>query len=88
MMAAAVLGVLHFVLIHGAFQGAWSWYRLEDQLLKAGHNVTSFDLTGAGINLVDPNTITTWEEYHKPALDFFQSLEPASNEKVSSLNIL
>jgi hypothetical protein len=84
-MAAPLRCVLHFVLIHGAFHGAWAWYRLEDQLQKAGHKVTSMDMTGAGINLADPDTITTWEEYHKPALDFFQSLpEPAPNEKVTS----
>ena len=84
-MAPPLLCVLHFVLIHGACHGSWAWYRLEDQLQKAGHKVTSMDMTGAGINLADPDSITTWEEYHKPALDFFQSLpEPAPNEKVTS----
>lgn len=86
-MAAALLTVLHFVLIHGACHGSWAWYRLEDQLQKAGHTVTSLDLSGAGINPTDPDTITSWEEYHKPALDFFQSLpERAANEKVRYLD--
>lgn len=82
-MAAALQCLFHFVLIHGSSHGSWAWFPVEDQLHKLGCKVSSMDMTGAGINLADPNTITTWEEYHKPAIDFFATLpKPAPHEKV------
>ena len=41
-----------FVLVHGAFSGAWIWGPLTDQLKAAGHTVDAFDLPGLG----DDNT--------------------------------
>lgn len=38
----------HFVLVHGAFDGAWSWAHLADNLRTAGHTVLAPDLPGAG----------------------------------------
>lgn len=38
----------HFVLIHGAFDGAWCWSQLADELRAAGHTVLAPDLPGAG----------------------------------------
>ncbi|KAG0558137.1 hypothetical protein KC19_10G007100 [Ceratodon purpureus] len=64
----------HFVLIHGGMHGAWSWFKLVDRLQKAGHKVTPIDLAGAGQHPADPNTITTFEEYNKPANNWFASL--------------
>jgi pimeloyl-ACP methyl ester carboxylesterase len=37
-----------FVLVHGAFAGAWIWQPLMDRLKVAGHSVEAFDLPGAG----------------------------------------
>lgn len=37
-----------FVLVHGAFSGAWIWGPLIDQLKAAGHSVDAFDLPGLG----------------------------------------
>lgn len=37
-----------FVLVHGAFSGAWIWQPLADRLKAAGHSVEAFDLPGAG----------------------------------------
>lgn len=37
-----------FVLVHGAFTGAWVWDRLATQLRTAGHTVSAFDLPGSG----------------------------------------
>ena len=37
-----------FVLVHGAFGGAWSWEPLVEPLLQAGHTVEAFDLPGGG----------------------------------------
>jgi pimeloyl-ACP methyl ester carboxylesterase len=35
-----------FVLIPGAFYGAWSWRRVSDRLVKQGHKVYPLTLTG------------------------------------------
>jgi pimeloyl-ACP methyl ester carboxylesterase len=35
-----------FVLVHGAFCGAWYWRRVSDRLEKQGHKVYSLTLTG------------------------------------------
>jgi len=37
-----------FVLVHGAFAGAWIWGPLKGTLTKAGHSVQAFDLPGMG----------------------------------------
>ena len=37
-----------FVLVHGAFSGAWIWGPLIDHLKAAGHSVDAFDLPGLG----------------------------------------
>jgi pimeloyl-ACP methyl ester carboxylesterase len=37
-----------FVLIHGAFHGAWCWEPLVGELSAAGHTVTTLDLPGHG----------------------------------------
>ena len=38
----------HFVLVHGAFDGAWCWAHLADELRAAGHTVLAPDLPAAG----------------------------------------
>jgi len=37
-----------FVLVHGAFGGAWSWGEFIGELESAGHAVTAIDLPGSG----------------------------------------
>ena len=37
-----------FVLVHGAFAGAWIWVPLMDRVKLAGHSVEAFDLPGLG----------------------------------------
>jgi pimeloyl-ACP methyl ester carboxylesterase len=37
-----------FVLVHGAFAGAWAWGPLTQRLEAAGHVVEALDLPGAG----------------------------------------
>ena len=37
-----------FVLVHGAFNGAWVWQRVARRLRAAGHEVLTPTLTGAG----------------------------------------
>ena len=37
-----------FVLVHGAWHGAWCWERVRPRLVAAGHRVTTPTLTGLG----------------------------------------
>ena len=37
-----------FVLVHGAFGGAWCWEPVTGLLEAAGHTVETFDLPGGG----------------------------------------
>jgi pimeloyl-ACP methyl ester carboxylesterase len=48
----------HFVLVHGAWHGAWCWYRIVAMLEAAGHRVTALDLPSAGIDPTPPATVT------------------------------
>jgi pimeloyl-ACP methyl ester carboxylesterase len=40
----------HFVLVHGAWQGAWVWQAVTAGLVMRGHDVCTFDLPGSGTN--------------------------------------
>jgi pimeloyl-ACP methyl ester carboxylesterase len=46
-----------FVLVHGAFHGAWVWGRVAERLRMAGHPVFAPTLTGMGqrSHLISPN---------------------------------
>ena len=37
-----------FVLVHGAFAGAWCWEPLAGELERAGHRVEAIDMPGSG----------------------------------------
>jgi pimeloyl-ACP methyl ester carboxylesterase len=37
-----------FVLVHGAFGGAWSWAEFVGELERAGHSAVAIDLPGSG----------------------------------------
>jgi pimeloyl-ACP methyl ester carboxylesterase len=39
---------LRFVLVHGAWHGAWAWQKLAPLLRRAGHSVTTPTLSGLG----------------------------------------
>lgn len=70
----------HFVLVHGACLGAWSWYKVTTLLQIAGHNVTTLDMAAAGINPTQPESLTSLTEYNQPLLSFMDALP--SDEKI------
>ncbi|WVZ17623.1 hypothetical protein V8G54_010605 [Vigna mungo] len=70
----------HFVLVHGAFHGAWCWYKVADQLKSEGENVTSLDMAACGVNPKQSEEVDSVSEYHKPLITFLASLPP--QEKV------
>jgi pimeloyl-ACP methyl ester carboxylesterase len=47
-----------FVLVHGAFAGAWIWGPLIERLKAAGHSVEAFDLPGAGDDHTPTSEVT------------------------------
>jgi pimeloyl-ACP methyl ester carboxylesterase len=48
----------HFLLVHGAWHGAWCWYKIVVGLEAAGHRVTTLDLPSGGIDGTPPETVT------------------------------
>jgi len=47
-----------FVLVHGAFSGAWIWGPMTDCLMAAGHEVAAFDLPGLGDDKTPASEVT------------------------------
>ena len=43
-----------FILIHGAWQGAWAWDTIAPRLRAAGHDAIAVDLPGNGHNPLPP----------------------------------
>lgn len=37
----------HYILVHGAWEGSWSWNNITPELEKNGHEVTVVDLPGS-----------------------------------------
>ncbi|CAN6561378.1 unnamed protein product [Malus baccata var. baccata] len=73
-------GNKHFVLIHGACHGAWSWYKVATLLKDSGHNVTALDLGASGINPIQVQQLPSLSEYVEPLTELMVSLPP--KEKV------
>jgi len=48
----------HFLLVHGAWHGAWCWYKIVAGLEDAGHRVTAIDLPSAGIDPTPAGSVT------------------------------
>ncbi|CAK9320362.1 unnamed protein product [Citrullus colocynthis] len=70
----------HFVLVHGACHGAWSWFKIKPLLEAAGHRVTLLDMAASGIDTRPIQDIRSMEEYSEPLLKTLARLPP--NEKV------
>ncbi|GGM59667.1 pimeloyl-ACP methyl ester carboxylesterase [Halarchaeum rubridurum] len=47
-----------FVLLHGAYHGAWCWYRVRAELEARGHTVETFDLPAHGVDTTPPGDIS------------------------------
>lgn len=57
-----------FVLIHGAWHGAWCWEKVEKELAAAGHKVVSVDLPSHGEDDTPAHEVTL-DGYAKAAAD-------------------
>jgi pimeloyl-ACP methyl ester carboxylesterase len=47
-----------FILIHGAWQGAWAWETIVPRLRAAGHDAVAVDLPGNGVDSTPPQEVT------------------------------
>lgn len=47
-----------FVLVHGAWHGAWCWDKVAAELIKAGHRVVTFDLPAHGDDKTPAHEVT------------------------------
>jgi pimeloyl-ACP methyl ester carboxylesterase len=47
-----------FVLVHGAWHGAWAWEKVAAELKNAGHRVLAFDLPAAGDDQTPGHEVT------------------------------
>jgi len=60
-----------FILIHGAWHGAWCWYKLVPRLEKAGHTVIAPDLPAMGRDRTSVKRVSlaTWRDHICELLD-------------------
>jgi pimeloyl-ACP methyl ester carboxylesterase len=47
-----------FILVHGAWQGAWAWDTIVPRLKAAGHDAIAVDLPGNGFDATAPQDVT------------------------------
>lgn len=71
----------HYVLVHGACLGAWTWYKVIPILKFAGHKVTALDMAASGINPQQVKDVNSIADFSKPLLEFMETLLP-SDERV------
>jgi pimeloyl-ACP methyl ester carboxylesterase len=48
----------HFVLVHGAWHGAWCWFKIATALERVGQGVSVLDLPAGGIDGTLPRDVT------------------------------
>jgi pimeloyl-ACP methyl ester carboxylesterase len=66
-----------FVLVHGAFGGAWCWEPVTEPLEAAGHTVDTFDLPGSGEDRTPVEDITLDSCAERVCAALAQRPEPA-----------
>lgn len=54
-----------YILVHGAWHGAWCWYKVVPLLEAKGNNVIAIDLPGHGEDTTRPETITLADYVNK-----------------------
>ncbi|CAN8269475.1 unnamed protein product [Cochlearia groenlandica] len=64
----------HFVLIHGMSLGSWCWYKIKCLMEVSGFTVTCIDLKSSGIDSSAADSLTSFDQYNQPLIDFLSSL--------------
>ena len=63
-----------FMLVHGSWHGDWAWYLLEEQLIKAGHDVIAVNLPGHGLQYNEASNVTL-DDYSNAVITALDLLE-------------
>ncbi|XP_006298200.2 methylesterase 17 [Capsella rubella] len=63
----------HFVLIHGMSLGSWCWYKIKCLMEVSGFDVTCIDLKSSGIDSSSADSLTSFDQYNQPLIDFLSS---------------
>lgn len=71
----------HFVLVHGACLGAWTWYKVAVKLKSSGHKVTALDMAASGINPEGVEDVQSIMDYAEPLMEFMEAL-PSDNRVI------
>ncbi len=64
----------HYILVHGAWEGSWSWDKTSPVLEGNGHKVTAVDLPGSPENKKDISDVTL-EKYVQAVVDVIDPLD-------------
>lgn len=64
----------HYILVHGAWEGSWSWETTSATLEKAGHTVTAIGLPGSHGN-EQAIPLVTMESYIETVTGVIENLE-------------
>lgn len=62
-----------FILIHGAWQGAWAWDTIIPRLREAGHDAIALDMPGNGHNPMPPEQVDL-AQYAAHVVDVIDSI--------------
>lgn len=60
-----------FILVHGAWQGAWAWDTIIPRLRQAGHDAIALDMPGNGHHQMAPGEV----DLHKYAAHVVQTID-------------
>ena len=54
----------NFILVHGAWHGAWCWYKVVAELERQGHTVAAIDLPAMGVDKLATQEVTleSWND--------------------------
>ncbi len=66
-----------FVLVHGAWHGAWCWHKVVAELERRGHQVQALDLPGHGVDKTPIEQVSLDSYAEKVGRVLAQSDEPA-----------
>lgn len=47
-----------YILVHGAWHGAWCWYKVVPEMTKKGYKAIAIDLPGHGEDTTNPEVVT------------------------------
>ncbi|KAG2305904.1 hypothetical protein Bca52824_025652 [Brassica carinata] len=64
----------HFVLVHGISLGSWCWYKIKCLMEVSGFTVTCIDLKSSGIDPSSADSLTSFDQYNQPLIDFLSTL--------------